>query len=161
MGWGKRCMQPDIKLGIVVAEFNQQLTGRMLTQALKRSSELNALTTYVCKVPGSYDMPLMIQTLLDKPDVDAVVTLGAIVRGKTKHNEVIAHALLIKMVELSLYYKKPVTLGVAGPGLTIQQGKSRITDYANRSVDAAIKMVLRHRNLKVRKLNPRYPVVIE
>ena len=154
-------MQSDIKLGIVVAEFNQELTGKMLTQALKRSSELNALTTYVCKVPGSYDMPLMIQTLLGKSDVDAVVTLGAIVRGKTKHDEVIAHALLTKMVELSLHYKKPVTLGVAGPGLTFQQGKARITDYANRSVDAAIKMVLRLRAAKVRRLNPSYPVVVE
>jgi 6,7-dimethyl-8-ribityllumazine synthase len=154
-------MQPDIKLGIVVAEFYEELAGKMLTQALKRASELNALTTYVCKVPGSYDMPIMIQALLEKNDVDAVVTLGAIVRGKTKHDEVIAHALLTKMVELSLRYKKPVTLGVAGPGMTFQQGKARSMDYANRSVDAAIKMVLRLRDLTKPRLDPTYPVVIE
>lgn len=154
-------MQPDIKLGIVVAEFYEELVGKMLTQALKRASELNALTTYVCKVPGSYDMPIMIQALLEKNDVDAVVTLGAIVRGKTRHDEVIAQALVTKMVELSLSYKKPVTLGVAGPGMTFQQGKARAKDYANRSVDAAIKLVLRQRDLTKRRLDPTYPVVIE
>lgn len=154
-------MQDQVRLGIVVAEFNQELTEKMLTQALKRSSEDNALTTYVCKVPGAYDMPIMVQTLLDKNDIDAVVTLGAIVRGGTKHDEVIAHALYTKMADLSLQYKKPVTLGVAGPGMTYQQGKARIKDYANRSVDAAVKMALRQRKAAKKALNPRYPVVIE
>ena len=154
-------MRDQIRLGLVVAEFNEELTEKMLTQALKRSSELNALTTYVCKVPGAYDMPLMVQILLDKNDIDAVVTLGAIVRGGTKHDEVIAHALYMKMADLSLQYKKPVTLGVAGPGMTYQQGKVRIKEYANRSVDAAVKMVLRHRKATKQVLNPRYPVVIE
>ncbi len=154
-------MQPDIKLAIVVAEFNQEITGKMLDQALKRSSELKALTTYVCKVPGSYDMPIMIQTLLEKDDVDAVVTLGAIVRGETKHDEVIAQALATKMVELSLQYRKPVALGVAGPGMTPRQAEARIKDYANRSVDSAVKMALRQREAKKRVENPSYPTVIE
>lgn len=145
----------------MVAEFNRELTGRMLKQALKRSSELKALVTYICNVPGSYDMPLIIQALLEKDDVDAVVTLGAIVRGKTKHDEVIAHALATNIVNLSLQYKKPVTLGVAGPGMTWRQGEARIQDYANRSVEAAVKMVLREREASKRNENSSYPVVIE
>ena len=154
-------MRVEIKLAVVVAEFNRELTDRMLKQALKRSSELKALVTYICKVPGSYDMPLIIQTLLDKDDVDAVVTLGAIVRGKTKHDEVIAHALASNIVKLSLKYKKPVTLGVAGPGMTWRQGEARIQGYANRSVEAAVKMVLRGREASKRNENSSYPLVIE
>jgi 6,7-dimethyl-8-ribityllumazine synthase len=154
-------LKPDIKLAIVVAEFNREITNKMLEQALKRSSELQALTTYVCKVPGSYDMPIMIQSLLEKDDVDAVVTLGAIVRGETKHDEVIANALAAKIIELSLQYRKPVALGVTGPGMTLQQAKARINEYANRSVDSAVKMVLGQREAKksIEKLN--YPMVIE
>lgn len=154
-------VQADIKLAIVVAEFNSQITEKMLKHALKHSAELKVLVTYVCKVPGSYDMPLTIQTLLEKDDVDAVVTLGAVVQGETKHDEVIAHALTSKMAELSLQYRKPVALGIAGPGMTWEQAEARIGDYADRSVASAVKMVLRQRRVEKKLHNPSYPVVIE
>jgi 6,7-dimethyl-8-ribityllumazine synthase len=153
-------MQRNVKIAIVVAQFNSEITEEMLKHALKRSSSLKASVTYVCRVPGSYDMPLIVQTLLMKNDVDAVVTLGAIVRGKTKHDEIIAHALAANLVELSLLYNKPVALGVAGPGMTWQQGEARMKSFARRTVDSAVKMVLRQRAVKKRIDNPVYPVVI-
>jgi len=113
----------------------------MLDQALKHAAKLNAKLTYVCKVPGAYDMPLMIQILLEKDDVDAVVTLGAIVKGETGHDQVIANALASKASELSLRYRKPVTLGVSGPSMTSEQAAERAEEYANRSVESAVKMV--------------------
>ena len=97
-------MSENIKLGIVVSEFNSDITGKMLKQALKRSADLKSLTTYVCKVPGSYDMPLMIQSLLEKDDVDAVVMLGAIIKGETKHDELIADKLACVAVLHLLYH---------------------------------------------------------
>ena len=154
-------MSENIKLGIVVSEFNSDITGKMLKQALKRSSELKSLTTYVCKVPGSYDMPLMIQRLLEKNDVDAVVMLGAIIKGETKHDEVIADKLASKAVELSLRFEKPVTLGVSGPSMTFEQAVARTEEYANRSVEAAVKMVERQRKITKKPKKPKYPVVIE
>ncbi len=154
-------MQADVRLGLVVAEFNSEITSKMLEQALKRSAELNVTITYVCKVPGSYDMPLMIQTLLKKEDVDAVVMLGAILKGETKHDEVIANTLASKAVELSLHYGKPVALGVSGPCMTPEQGIARIEDYANRGVGSAVKMVLRLRSAKKRMKHLTYPAVIE
>ena len=86
-------------------------------------------------------MPLMIQMLLEKSDVDAVVTLGAIVKGETGHDQVIANTLASKASELSLRYKKPVTLGVSGPSMTWKQADERAEEYANRSVESAVKMV--------------------
>ncbi len=141
-------LPPDVKLAIVVAEFNSQITERMLKAALHHSSELGVSVTYVCKVPGSYDMPLAIQTLLERDDVNAVVTLGAIVKGQTKHDEVIAQALANKTADLSLRFKKPVTLGVAGPGMSWEQAEARIDDYASRSVASAVKMVELQRQLE-------------
>lgn len=154
-------MMRSTRLAIVVAEFNPELTGRMLKQALKQSAELKVVVTYVCRVPGSYDMPLIIQALLKKGDVDAVVTLGAIVRGETKHDEVIAQAIATKMIDLSLQYEKPVTLGVTGPGMSWRQAEARATEYANRSVNAAVQMVLRHRKVKRKSGRLSYPLVIE
>ena len=134
-------MGSPIQLGIVVAEFNSTITAKMLDQALKHAAELNANPTHICKVPGAYDMPLMIQILLEKDDVDAVVTIGAIVKGETGHDQVIANALASKASELSLRYRKPVTLGVSGPSMTSEQAAERAEEYANRSVESAVKMV--------------------
>jgi len=133
-------MAAQIKLGIVVAEFNWAITAKMLDQALKQANELDAKPTYVCKVPGAYDMPLIIQMLLEKADVDAVVTLGAIIKGETAHDLVIANALASKASDLALRYKKPVTLGVSGPSMSWEQAAERAEEYANRSVKSAINM---------------------
>ena len=153
-------MDPDIKLGIVVAEFNSEITHKMLDQALKHAAELKANTTYVCKVPGAYDMPLVVQMLLEKEDVDAVVTLGAIVKGDTAHDEVIAHSLASNAAHLSLQHRKPVTLGVSGPAMTWKQATARAEEYANRSVESAVKMVQLLRNATQRNTEPVYPVVL-
>lgn len=154
-------MESDVRLAIVVAEFNSEISKRMLTQALKRLSQLRIVTTYVCKVPGSFDMPLIIQTLLEKEDVDAVVTLGAIIKGETGHDKVIAGALAKQVSELSVRHGKPVALGVSGPSMTWEQAMARAEEYANRSVESAVKMVRVNREVKKRNDNPVYPVVIE
>jgi 6,7-dimethyl-8-ribityllumazine synthase len=62
---------------------------------------------------------------------------------------------------LSLEYRKPVALGVAGPGMTLRQAKARAKEYANRSVESAVLMVLRLREAKRQIKNPSYPLVIE
>ena len=154
-------MEANIRVAVVVAEFNSEITGRMLTQALKRLSQLRIVTTYVCKVPGSFDMPLIVQALLEKEDVDAVVTLGAIVKGETGHDKVIASALAKQLSELSVRHRKPVALGVSGPSMTWEQALARAEEYANRSVDSAVKMVRVHKEVMKRMANAVYPLVIE
>jgi 6,7-dimethyl-8-ribityllumazine synthase len=130
-----------IKLAIVVAEFNSEITERMLEQALKRSNELGVQVTHVCKVPGSFDMPIIIQDLLEMEDVDAIATLGAIVKGETAHDEIIAAALADQISKLSTKMRKPVSLGVSGPRETWSQAEARAEEYANRSVESAITLV--------------------
>ena len=150
-----------IKLAVVVGKFNSEITEKMLDRALIHADKLGASVRYVCKVPGAYDMPLTIQSLLEKDDVDAVVTLGAIVKGETKHDEVIAYTLSSKMSDLSLQYKKPVTLGVAGPGVTWELAEARVVDYAERSVSAAIDSVRQQRRLKEETNVSSHPLVVE
>jgi len=154
-------MEANIRVALVVAEFNSEITSRMLTQALKRLGQLRIVTTYVCKVPGSFDMPLIVQALLEKEDVDAVVTLGAIVKGETGHDKVIASALAKQLSELSVRHRKPVALGVSGPSMTWEQALARAEEYANRSVDSAVKMVRVHKEVMKRMGNAVYPLVIE
>ena len=86
----------------------------------------NVTLTYLCYVPGCYDMPLIISELLKRRDVDAVITLGAIVKGETKHDELIANSVAKSFIDLSLKYRKPVILGISGPDMTLQQARDRV-----------------------------------
>jgi 6,7-dimethyl-8-ribityllumazine synthase len=137
----------SVRLGIVVSEFNYDVTYMMLQKALQHAKFLGATVTYVVKVPGSYDLPLGAKNLLVKDDVDAVVALGAVIQGATKHDEIIAQHCSRKLVDLSLQHNKPVTLGVSGPGMNRVQALERAEEYAKRSVEAAVKLVGRMRRL--------------
>ena len=149
-----------IRLGIVVAEFNYDITSLMLEKALSHAGFLGAKVTYVVKAPGSFDIPFAVKMLLEKSDVDGVVTLGAVIQGATKHDEVVAHQGARKIMDLSLEYGKPVSLGIIGPGASRIQALERIDDYARRAVEAAVKMVRRARELKSAEAGEE-PVYIE
>jgi len=120
----------------------------MLEKALDHAKFLGAEVKRVVRVPGVFDMPLFIKKLLEMNDIDAVVCIGAVITGETKHDELVAQHAARKMVDLSIQYGKPVALGVSGPGMTREQATRRIEEYARRSVEAAIKMVLRLRELR-------------
>ena len=129
-----------MNIAIVVSEFNQEITSKMLDVALQKAKSLNLNIKYTCKVPGVFDMPLVIDTLLQKKEVDAVVTLGAVIKGQTKHDELITNVTARALMELSIKYQKPVTLGITGPGMTDRQAQARIRPVAERAVDAVEKI---------------------
>ena len=129
-----------MNIAIVVSEFNQEITSKMLDIALQKAKSLNLNIKYTCKVPGVFDMPLVIDTLLQKKEVDAVVTLGAVIKGQTKHDELITNVTARTLMDLSIKYQKPVTLGITGPGMTDRQAKARIRPVAERAVDAVEKI---------------------
>ncbi len=137
----------EVRLGIVVAEFNYDITYLMLQKALNHAKFLGAEVRYVIKVPGTFEIPLAVKKLLSKDDVDAVVTLGAVIQGETKHDEVVAHQAARKIMDLGLEFGKPVTLGIIGPGASRMQALERVEDYARRAVEAAVKLVKRFREL--------------
>lgn len=136
------------RLGIVVSEFNYDVTYLMLQKALSHAKFLGAEVTYVLKVPGVFETPMGALALLKKDDVDAVVTLGAVIQGATKHDELVANQAARKLLDLGLEFGKPVTLGIIGPGASRSQALERVEDYARRAVEAAVKMVERLGRLK-------------
>ena len=138
-----------IRIAIVVSEFNKEITYKMSDLAKENVYKQNDATlSYVCYVPGCYDMPLIINELLRRKDVDAVITLGTIIKGETKHDELIANSVAKSFIDLSLKYRKPVILGISGPDMTLQQARDRIEIISSRAVIATVKMA---RTLK--KLN--------
>jgi len=131
-----------INLGFVVAEFNRDITYMMEIEAREHARFLDAEVTDTIYVPGAYDMPLAIKKMLTEGKVDAVVTIGCVIEGATQHDEIVVQHAARKIIDLSLEYNKPVTLGISGPGMTRLEASERI-DYARRAVESAIKLVQR------------------
>jgi 6,7-dimethyl-8-ribityllumazine synthase len=71
-----------------------------------------------------------------------VVTIGCVIEGSTQHDEIVVSHASRKIIDLSLEYGKPVTLGISGPGMTRLEAHERI-DYARRAVESAVKLVQR------------------
>jgi len=124
----------------VVSEFNEEVTSRMLSVAQEKANSLKLKIVYTCKAPGVFDMPIIVDALLKKKDVDGVVTLGAIIKGQTKHDEVISHAAAKSLSDLSIKYQKPVSLGISGPGMQERHAYARIRPVAERAVEAVVKI---------------------
>lgn len=128
-----------MNIAVVVSEFNEKVTSRMLLVAQEKAQKLQLKISHVCRVPGAYDMPVVVDSLLRRKDVDAVVTLGAVIRGQTKHDEVISHSAARALTDLSIKYQKPVSLGISGPGMQERHAYARIRPVAERAVEAVVK----------------------
>lgn len=129
-----------MNIAIVVSEFNDKITSKMLDVAVEKAKDLKLNIKFTCRVPGVFDMPIVIDALLKKKEIDAVVTLGAVIKGQTKHDELITNATVRAITELSIKYQKPVTLGITGPGMSDRQAQARIRPVAERAVEAAEKI---------------------
>jgi 6,7-dimethyl-8-ribityllumazine synthase len=127
-----------VRLAFVVSKFNFDITYLMLQRALSHAELLGAEVKVVVKVPGAFEIPAAAAKLLKRDDVDAVVTLGAVIQGETKHDEVVAHQTARKLLDLSVQFGKPVSLGIIGPGATRAQAQERVDEYAKRAVEAAV-----------------------
>ncbi len=133
-----------IRLGFVVSEFNRDLTYQMELLGQEHARFLGAEVVETIMVPGVYDMPLAIKKLVSNEAIDAVVTIGCVIEGATKHDEIVVQHAARKIMDISLESGKPVTLGISGPGMTRMEAHQRV-DYAKRAVEAAVKMVERIR----------------
>ncbi|MEN6573477.1 6,7-dimethyl-8-ribityllumazine synthase [Methanobacterium aggregans] len=131
-----------VRIGAVVAEFNYDITHMMLELAKEHAKFLDSEVTEVITVPGVFDMPLAVRKLLKQDDIDAVITIGAVIEGSTGHDEIVVQHASRKIADLALDYDKPVALGISGPGMTRLEAHQRV-EYAKRAVEAAVKMVER------------------
>ncbi|MGP8158598.1 MAG: 6,7-dimethyl-8-ribityllumazine synthase [Thermoplasmata archaeon] len=135
-----------VTVAIIVSEFNYDVTMLMLERAKEEVSFLGARLGPVMKTPGVWDMPLAAKVLLGRDDVDALVALGAVIEGETQHDEVVMGQAARKLTDLSVEFRKPVGLGISGPGETRLQAQDRIENAGN-AVRAVVKMVRRLRDL--------------
>lgn len=130
----------SMKIAIVVAEWNEQITQGLLNGAYKTLLKHNVAkeNIVVQYVPGSFELPLGAQTLLEKTTLDAVICLGSVIQGETKHFDFVCNATALGIKDVALKYNKPVIFGVLTDN-TLQQAIDRSGGkHGNKGDEAAI-----------------------
>jgi 6,7-dimethyl-8-ribityllumazine synthase len=129
-----------LKFAIVVSRFNSFVTDRLLAgaeDALTRSGA-NADDVEVVRVPGSWEMPLTIQAVAARKRHDAIIALGAVIRGDTPHFDYVAGQAATGIAQAGLNAGIPIAFGVLTTN-TVEQALDRAgLKSGNKGFDAAM-----------------------
>jgi 6,7-dimethyl-8-ribityllumazine synthase len=102
------------KVAIVVSRFNEFVTERLVKEAIEEliqnGVEKNDIDVY--KVPGSFEIPVVIKRLLEKKKYHGILALGAVIRGDTPHFEYVAGEVTRGIGRLTLDYGIPISFGI-------------------------------------------------
>lgn len=104
----------DFNFAIVVSQWNDEITDALYQGAINflekyHASPENILTI---QVPGSYELPAAADMILTFKKVDAVICLGCVIQGETRHFEFICQAVASGLTQISIKHNKPVVFGV-------------------------------------------------
>lgn len=99
-----------IKIVVVTSRFNEEITEKLLEGALQVLEEAN-VEIFSIKVPGAVEIPLTIQTMLNR-GCDAAVALGAVIRGETSHYDYVCNSVERGVTQIMLETGKPIGFGV-------------------------------------------------
>ena len=143
----------SMRFGIVVSEWNHQITSGLLSGAKKTLLDNGAPEDciQVHWVPGSYELPQAAQFLMEYTDVDAVICLGSVIRGETAHFDYVCQAVAQGVKDVGLEYNKPVIFGVLTDDhlqQSIDRSGGKHGNKGDEAAIAAIKMVALQHQLK-------------
>jgi 6,7-dimethyl-8-ribityllumazine synthase len=131
------------KFGIVVSEWNEQVTESLFSGAVETLLTHGAKKENIFRknVPGSFELTLGAQWLAELEEIDAVICLGCVIQGETRHFDFICDAVAHGITNVALKYNKPVIFGVLTPN-TLQQALDRSGGkHGNKGDEAAITAV--------------------
>ncbi len=130
-----------MNLAIVTADFNSKITNKMESIAKKQAIKLGAAIKQTIHVPGAFEIPFAVKKLIKQKEINGIITLGAVIKGDTDHDQVVANNAAEQILKLSLKYEKPVSLGIIGPNVTRAQAEEKLENYAKRAAETVIKML--------------------
>jgi 6,7-dimethyl-8-ribityllumazine synthase len=145
-----------LKIGIVVSRFNDFVTVRLLRGCLEELSKcgVRQSDSTVIWVPGAWEIPLVAMKLAAKKNIDAVICLGAVIRGETAHFDVVARGTCDGIQQVALKTGKPAILGVLTTE-TVEQAYKRSAEKGknNKGREAArVAIDMVHLLAKIKKI---------
>ena len=132
-----------LRVGVVVSRFNDAITGALLTGALEALSEAGVTDdgAIVVSVPGAFEIAGAARALAEAGRVDAVVCLGAVIRGDTEHFTFVAAAAQEGILRVNLDTGVPVTFGVLTTEDVAQAAERAGGEAGNKGYEAALDAV--------------------
>ncbi|MFY9814027.1 MAG: 6,7-dimethyl-8-ribityllumazine synthase [Dehalococcoidales bacterium] len=132
-----------LKLAIVIARFNEFITGKLLDgaqDAMKRHG-VNEADIDIAWAPGSFEIPLVAKKLAETKKYDAIICLGAVIRGATPHFEYVANEVSKGIAKVGLDAGIPVAYGIITADNLEQAIERAGTKAGNRGFDAAVNAI--------------------
>lgn len=133
-------LQPgNARYVIAMSRFNSFIVERLLDGALETltAQGVDRDRISIVQVPGAWELPLAVQTLTRRQDIDAVIALGTVIRGETAHFDYVAGECVRGLNRVMLESAKPVTLGVLTVE-TVEQAEARSCPSDNKGAEAAL-----------------------
>ncbi|MGB0833685.1 MAG: 6,7-dimethyl-8-ribityllumazine synthase [Psychrobium sp.] len=131
----------NAKVAIVVSRFNSFIVDSLVEGALdvlKRTGGMSDEDITIVRVPGAVELPLATQKVASKGEFDAIITLGAVIRGGTPHFDFVAGECNKGLSQVAMQYNVPVTFGVLTTD-SIEQAIERAgTKMGNKGGEAAL-----------------------
>lgn len=129
-----------MKIAVVVAEWNEEITEGLKKGAVETliKQGIYDRDLSVHYVPGCFELPLGAQTILEKGEVDAVICIGCVIQGETKHFDYVCEGTTYGIQKVALKYNKPVVFCVLTDN-NIEQSRARSGGkHGNKGVEAAV-----------------------
>jgi 6,7-dimethyl-8-ribityllumazine synthase len=128
-----------LRIGIVRSRFNERIGLAMLEACRKRLAELHVTALTVVSVPGALEAPLALQKLANTEKYDALIALGAVIRGETYHFEIVASQSASGLMQVQLDAGVPVANGILTTD-TEKQADARAAQKGRDCAEAAVEM---------------------
>jgi 6,7-dimethyl-8-ribityllumazine synthase len=129
------------KFALVVSRFNSFVVESLVDgalDALERQGEVNEQDITLVRVPGAYELPIAAKKLAEQNKYDAIIALGAVIRGGTPHFEFVAGECNKGLAQVSLEYGIPVSFGVITTDSIEQAIERSGTKAGNKGAEAAV-----------------------
>lgn len=129
----------NLRIGIVWADWNFEITNNLKNGALDFLKYCNVPESniFTYKVPGSFELPLAAQWLIEKHDVDGVICVGSVIKGETDHFHYVCSAVSQGIKDVSLKTGKPVIFGVLTDNIKQQALDRSGGKHGNKGIEAA------------------------
>jgi len=144
-------IKPDLsgqglRVGIVRSRFNEKIGSTLLEACRKRLAELRVTDPAVVSVPGALEAPLALQKLAGTEKYDALIALGAVIRGETYHFEIVANESASGLMQVQLDSGIPVANGILTAD-TEEQAQKRAAQKGRDCAEVAVEMANLARNI--------------
>ena len=144
-------IKPDLsgeglRIGSVRSRFNEKIGVAMFEACRKRLAELRVTALTVVSVPGALEAPLALQKLANTEKYDALIALGAVIRGETRHFEIVADESASGLMQVQLDAGIPVANGILTTD-TEEQARARATQKGKDCAEVAVEMANLGKNI--------------